>query len=95
MRQRIACTLIGCALGLICALVALLLSDALAPGRVPPMLAFWGASAAGLMLILGLAMLERRGGHHPVAFERRGAGLPMHAALDRGAAATTRAPRLG
>ena len=33
MRQRIACTLIGSALVVICALVALLLSDALAPGR--------------------------------------------------------------
>ena len=34
--QRIACGLIATALVLITALVALLLSDALAPGRVPP-----------------------------------------------------------
>ena len=56
--QRIACTLIGTALSLILALVALLLSDALAPGRLPPMLAFWGACGAGMMLIGGLALLE-------------------------------------
>ena len=59
--QRLACTLIGGALALICTLVALLLSDALAPGRVPPMLAFYGACLAGGLLILGLALLERRG----------------------------------
>jgi hypothetical protein len=56
--QRIACALIGSALTLITALVALLLSDALAPGRVPPMLAFWGACGAGALLIAGLALLE-------------------------------------
>jgi hypothetical protein len=60
--QRFACTLIGTALAVICTLVALLLSDALAPGRVPPMLAFYGACLAGALLILGLVMLERRGG---------------------------------
>jgi hypothetical protein len=56
--QRIACALIGSALMVITALVALLLSDALAPGRVPPMLAFWAACGAGLLLVGGLAMLE-------------------------------------
>lgn len=61
MQQRIACALIGTALTLIAALVALLLSDALAPGRVPPMLAFWGAVMAGGTLILGLVILDRRG----------------------------------
>ncbi|WP_149538541.1 hypothetical protein [Siccirubricoccus phaeus] len=60
MRQRIACGLIFGALCLITALVALLLSDAMAPGRVPPMLAFWGACGAGLLLLGGLALLERR-----------------------------------
>lgn len=59
--QRIACALIGSAMIVITALVALLLSDALAPGRVPPMLAFWAACAAGLLLVGGLAMLERGG----------------------------------
>ena len=57
--QRTACALIGSALMVITALVALLLSDALAPGRVPPMLAFWAACGAGLLLVGGLAMLER------------------------------------
>ncbi|MBK1661183.1 hypothetical protein [Paracraurococcus ruber] len=57
--QRIACALIGGALMLITALVGLLLSDALAPGRIPPMLAFWGACGAGALLILGLVLLER------------------------------------
>jgi hypothetical protein len=60
MQQRLACSLIGISLALICALVALLLSDALAPGRLPPMLAFWVAAAAGGLLILGLVLLERR-----------------------------------
>jgi hypothetical protein len=60
MRQRIACGLIIGALSVISALVALLLSDAMAPGRVPPMLAFWGACGAGTLLISGLAMLEQR-----------------------------------
>ena len=63
--QRFACTLIGTALAVICALVALLLSDALAPGRVSPMLAFYGACLAGALLILGLVLLERRGGAGP------------------------------
>lgn len=58
--QRIACALIGSALALICALVALLLSDALAPGRIAPMLAFYAACGAGSALILGLSLLEQR-----------------------------------
>ena len=58
--QRIACALIGAALLVICGLVALLLSDATAPGRVPPMLAFWAACGAGGLLVSGLALLEPR-----------------------------------
>ncbi len=65
MLQRIACTLIGTAMTLIGVLVALLLSDALAPGRVPPMLAFWGSVLAGGLLILGLVLLDRRGSPYP------------------------------
>ena len=72
--QRIACTLITGALGIICALVALLLSDALAPGRVPPMLAFYAACLAGALLILGLVLLERWGAPHNVTEARRGFG---------------------
>ncbi len=76
MQQRIACTLIGAALALVCGLVALLLSDALAPGRLPPMLAFWAAVVAGGLLILGLVLLERRGpALRQVPFDRRGRGL--------------------
>ena len=53
-------------------LVALLLGDALSPGRLPPMLAFYAACGAGVSLILGLAMLERRGAPHGLAaFEGR------------------------
>ncbi len=59
--QRLACTLIGFALAMIMVLVGLLVSDALAPGRVPPMLAFYGACLAGGCLILGLVLLESRG----------------------------------
>ncbi len=62
--QRIACTMIGGALFVVCCLVGLLLSDALSPGRLPPMLAFYAACGAGLALILGLVMLERRGVPH-------------------------------
>ena len=70
--QRIACTLIGAALFVVCCRVALLLSDALSPGRVSPMLAFYAACGAGVSLILGLAMLERRGAPHGLAaFEGR------------------------
>ncbi len=80
MRQRLACLLIGSALTLIAALVALLLSDALAPGRVPPMLAFWGAAAAGGLLILGLALLDRGAGGAAEAMRVRGGGGPGLAA---------------
>ncbi len=66
MLQRFACTLIGSALAVVCALVALLFSDALAPGRLPPMLAFWGACVAGTLLILGLTLLDRHGEAHPL-----------------------------
>ena len=65
--QRIACTMIGSALFIVCCLVALLLSDALSPGRLSPMLAFYAACVAGLSLILGLVMLERRGVPHGFA----------------------------
>ena len=64
--QRIACALIGSALLLITALVGLLLSDALAPGRVPPMLAFWAACGSGGLLIAGLTLLEGGGGQRVV-----------------------------
>ena len=70
--QRIACALIGAALFVVCCLVGLLLTDALSPGRLPPMLAFYAACGAGLSLILGLVMLERRGVPHGIAaFEGR------------------------
>ena len=70
--QRIACTLIGVALFVVCCLVALLMGDALSPGRLPPMLGFYAACGAGVSLILGLAMLERRGLPHGLAaFEER------------------------
>ena len=70
--QRIACTMIGGALFVVCCLVALLLSDALSPGRLSPMLAFYAACGAGVSSVLGLAMLERRGVPHGLAaLERR------------------------
>ena len=66
--QRIACALIGAGLFVVCCLVALLLlGDALPPGRLPPMLAFYAACGAGVSLILGLALLERRGAPHGLA----------------------------
>ena len=61
MVQRIACAMIAGALLVVCCLVALLLGGATSSGRLPPMLAFCAACVAGVFLILGLAMLERRG----------------------------------
>ena len=70
--QCIACALIGAALFVVCCLVGLLLGDALSPGLLPPMLAFCAACGAGVSLILGLALLERRGAPHGLsAFEGR------------------------
>jgi len=65
--QCIACTMIGSALLVVCGLVGLLLSNALSPGGLPPIFAFYAAAAAGVSLILGLVMLERRGEPHGVA----------------------------
>ncbi len=65
--QRIACTMIVGALFVVCCLVALLLGGAPSPERLPPMLALYAACGAGASLILGLAMLERRGVRHGVA----------------------------
>ena len=65
--QRIACALIGAALFVVCCLVGLLLSNAISPERLPPMLAVYAACGAGVSLILGLAMLERRGAPHGLA----------------------------
>ena len=65
--QRIACALIAAALFVVCCLVALLLGDALSPGRLPPLLAFYAACGAGVSLVLGLALLERRGAPHGLA----------------------------
>jgi hypothetical protein len=70
MVQRIACTMIAGALFVVCCLVALLLlllGNALSPERLPPMLAFYAACGAGVSLVLGLAMLERRGVPHGAA----------------------------
>jgi hypothetical protein len=58
--RSIAYALISVATLVMCALVALLLSDATAPGRLPPMLGFWGATLAGFGLVAGLALLEPR-----------------------------------
>ena len=68
MVQRIACTMIAGALFVVCCLVALLLlGDALSLERLPTMLAFYAACVAGVSLVLGLAMLERRGVPHGAA----------------------------
>lgn len=61
MRQTLACTLIGFALVLIAAVVALLLGDAFAPARLTPLHAFYAAATAGVALLLGLVLLEHKG----------------------------------
>jgi hypothetical protein len=56
--HRFAYGLIAAASLTLLGLIALLLSDALAPGRLPPMLGFWAATMAGFSLVIGLALLE-------------------------------------
>jgi cyanate permease len=58
---RLACTLIGSALLLVAGLVAMLLGDAFAPARLPALFAFWIAAGAGLLLMVGLMLLDHRG----------------------------------
>lgn len=71
--ERLACALIGFALLMTTALVGLLLTDAMAPLRLPPLFGFYTATLAGVMLILGLVLLVNRDEQKTVpAFERLG-----------------------
>jgi peptidoglycan/LPS O-acetylase OafA/YrhL len=57
--QRLGLVLVASGLVLILGVVALMLTDGLTPGRVAPMAAALGAAGGGVLLVLGLAGLER------------------------------------
>jgi hypothetical protein len=59
---RLAAGLIALAFALLAALTALLLSDQLAPGRLPPRLGFWLATGAGILLVGGVLLPGRPAG---------------------------------
>ena len=59
--QRTACSLIALALIAYIALGAMLLGDSFAPARLPPLFAGCAAGLAGLVLMLGLCLLDHRG----------------------------------
>ncbi len=58
MSQRIGLGLVVMGLSMILAVVGVLLTDGLQPGRIAPGFAALGAAAAGVALVLGLHMLE-------------------------------------
>lgn len=59
--HRTACTLIALALMVFTTLGAMLLGDSFAPARLPPLFAGCAAAMAGLMLMVGLGLLDHRG----------------------------------
>ncbi len=59
--QRLACALIGLALLAFLGLGAMLLGDSFAPARLPPLFAGCAAAVAGVVLMLGLMLLDHRG----------------------------------
>ena len=59
MLPRIGVLLVGSGLVLLLAVVAMMVTDGLAPGRVAPLFAAGPAAAGGLAILAGLGMLER------------------------------------
>jgi hypothetical protein len=57
--QRFGLLLVAFGLLLILGVVALMLTDGLTPGRVAPIAAALGAASGGVLLVLGLAGIER------------------------------------
>jgi hypothetical protein len=55
---RLAFAAVFSGLGLILAVIALLVTDGLTPGRVAPGFAAWGAALGGVLLVGGLFGLE-------------------------------------
>jgi hypothetical protein len=66
MSQRIGLGLVVLGLSMILAVVGVLLTDGLQPGRIAPGFAALGAAAAGVALVLGLHLLERGRDHSGV-----------------------------
>jgi len=59
MIQRFGLAFVFFGLVLILAVVGLMLTDGLTPGRIPPGFAAIGAATGGVLLVLGLFWLER------------------------------------
>ena len=66
MLPRIGVLLVGMGLMLLLAVLVMMLTDGLAPGRVAPLFAAGTAAAGGLAMWAGLGMLER--GRDPMGF---------------------------
>lgn len=61
MLPRIGVLLVGAGLALLAAVLVMMVTDGLAPGRVAPLFAAGTAAAGGLAILAGLGMLEREG----------------------------------
>ena len=59
MLPRIGVLLVGSGLVLLLAVVVMMVTDGLAPGRVAPLFAAGTSAAGGLAILAGLGMLER------------------------------------
>ncbi len=59
MLQRVGFGLVVLGLAMILAVLGVLITDGLQPGRIAPGFAALGAAGAGLALVVGLRLLER------------------------------------
>ena len=59
MMQRIGGLLVGTGLALLVAVLAMMVTDGLQPGRVAPLFAAGTAAAGGLAILAGLGLMER------------------------------------
>ena len=66
MLQRIGVLLVGTGLALLLAVLVMMVTDGLAPGRVAPLFVAGTAAVGGLAVLAGLGMLE--GERDPMGF---------------------------
>jgi len=59
MLQRIGVLLVAAGVTLLLAVLVMMVTDGLAPGRVAPLFAAGTAAAGGLAVLAGLGMMER------------------------------------
>jgi hypothetical protein len=59
MLPRIGVLLVGVGLTLLLAVLVMMVTDGLAPGRVAPLFAAGTAAAGGLAILAGLGLLEK------------------------------------